>query len=79
MSAAFDVRTGDGLRHALRRISSARSWEVPAGYELLSEMRRRAVRNAARVCSTTGAVADRGLADDVLSARGSCCVGTPRR
>jgi hypothetical protein len=68
MSAAFDVGTDDGLRHALRRIDAAGSWEVPAGYELLSEMRRRAVRNAARVCSTTGAVPDRGLADDVLSA-----------
>ena len=68
MSAAFDVRTDEGLRHVLRCVDAARSWEVPAGYQLLSEIRRRAVRTAARVSSTTGAAADRGLADDVLSA-----------
>ena len=68
MSAAFDVCTDEGLRHALRRVEAARSWEVLAGYQLLSEARRRAVRTAARVSSTTGAAADRGLVDDVLSA-----------
>jgi len=68
MSTPIDVRTDDGLRHALRHVDGARSWEIPAGYELLTEIRRRAVRNAARVSSTTGTAADRGLADDVLSA-----------
>ncbi len=68
MNTAFDVRTDDGLRHALRQVDRARSWDVPAGQELLSEIRRHAVRNAARVRATTGAAADRGLADDVLTA-----------
>jgi hypothetical protein len=68
MNTAFDVRTDDGLRQALRQVDRARSWDVPAGQELLSEIRRHAVRNAARVCATTGAAADRGLADDVLTA-----------
>jgi len=68
MSAAIDVRTDGGLRHALRRIDAESSWEGPVGHALLSEIRRRAVRNAARVSSMTGAVADRGLVDDVVSA-----------
>ena len=68
MSAAIDVGTDDGLRHALRQIDRARSWDLPVGRELLTEIRRHAVRNAARVSATTGAAADRGLADDVLSA-----------
>ena len=68
MSAAFDVRTDEGLRHALRQVDRAGSWDVPAGRELLTEVRRHAVRNAARVSATTGVVADRGLVDDVLTA-----------
>jgi len=67
MSAAIDVGTNDGLRHALRRIQAAASWEGPVGHALLSEIRRRAVRNAARVSSMTGAAADRGLVDDVVT------------
>jgi len=68
VSAAIDVRTDDGLRRALHHVDRARSWETPAGHEVLSEIRRHAVRNAARVSASTGAAADRGLADDVLTA-----------
>ena len=68
MSTAIDVRTDDGLRQVLRQVDFAGSWDIPAGRALLTEIRRHAVRNAARVSATTGAVADRGLADDVLAA-----------
>jgi hypothetical protein len=44
------------------------SWDQPAGQRLLAEIRRRAVRNAAHVATSTGAAMGRELVDDVLPA-----------
>jgi hypothetical protein len=63
-----DPSTDDGLRHMVRVVRRSNSWEHPAGQRLLAEIRRRAVRNAAHVASSTGAAMGRGLVDDVLLA-----------
>ena len=68
MSDAEDVRTDEGLRQALRDVGHAVSWDVPAGQDLLAEIRRRAVRNAAHVAHAVEMSADRGLVDDVVTA-----------
>jgi len=65
---AVDPRTDEGLRGALRSVVWSGSWDTPEGHRLLTEARRRAVRNAAHVASATGAVMGRGLVDDVLLA-----------
>jgi hypothetical protein len=67
-SAALDLRTDEGLRHAVRAVGHSDSWDQPAGRRLLAELRRRAVRNAAHVAAATGAAMGRGLVDDVLLA-----------
>ena len=63
-----DPSTDDGLRHMVHVVQRSNSWEHPVGQRLLAEIRRRAVRNAAHVTSSTGAAMGRGLVDDVLLA-----------
>lgn len=60
--------TDDGLRQALREVVSGGSWDGPAGRRLLRAIRDRAVRNAAHVAAATGALCDRSLVDDVVTA-----------
>jgi hypothetical protein len=63
-----DPRTDEGLRDAVRSVERSGSWETHAGQQLLAEIRRRAVRNAAHVAAASRAVMGRGLVDDVLLA-----------
>jgi hypothetical protein len=63
-----DPRTDKGLRGALRSVQRSGTWETPESHRLLAEVRRRAVRNAAHVASSTGVPMSRGLVDDVLLA-----------
>jgi hypothetical protein len=65
---AEDVQSDEGLRQALRDVGHAASWDVPAGRDLLAEIRRRAVRNAAHVARAVEVSTDRGLVDDVVTA-----------
>jgi hypothetical protein len=65
---AVDPRTDEGLRDAVRSVERSGSWETHAGQQLLVEVRRRAVRNAAHVAAATRATMGRGLVDDVLLA-----------
>jgi hypothetical protein len=65
---AVELRTDEGLRDVLRSVQRSDSWETPAGQQLLAEIRRRAVRNAAHVAAVTSAAMGRGLVDDVLLA-----------
>jgi hypothetical protein len=58
----------DGLRRALRDVTDAGSWDVPAGRQLLRAIRDRAVRNAAHVAAATGVRCDRDLVGDVVTA-----------
>jgi hypothetical protein len=67
-SDGLDPRTDEGLRQAVRAVARSGSWDQPAGRRLLAEIRRRAVRNAAHVATSTGAAMGRGLIDDVLLA-----------
>lgn len=63
-----DLRTDDRLRQVLGVIVRADSWDVAAAHALLTEICRRAARNAKHVASTSGVALDRGLVDDVLLA-----------
>lgn len=63
-----DVQSDDALRHAARESSGPGWWDTPTGTNLLGEIRRRAIRNPARVGSTTGIPVDRNLVDDVVMA-----------
>jgi hypothetical protein len=67
-SAALDLHTDNGLRQAVRAVGHSDSWDQPAGQQLLAEIRRRAVRNAAHVAAATRAAMGRGMVDDVLLA-----------
>ena len=67
-SDGLDLRTEEGMRHAVRAISQSGSWDQAAGRRLLAEIRRRAARNAAHVATATGVAMERGLVDDVLLA-----------
>jgi hypothetical protein len=68
VTEVLDMRTDDGLRRVLREVTSAGSWDGPAGRRLLRAVRDRAVRNAAHVAGATGARYDRNLVDDVVTA-----------
>ena len=68
MSHAKDVQTDEGLRHALRNVRRAASWDILAGHSLLAEIRRRAVRNAAHVARAAEVSTDRRLVDVVVTA-----------
>lgn len=63
-----DPHTDEGLRQVVRAIGQSGSWDQPAGRRLLAEIRRRAVRNAARLAASTGMATSRGLVDDVMLA-----------
>lgn len=65
---AVDVSTDDGLRHVLGRHSGSAWWDNRLGTAVLTEIRRRAVRNAAHIAATTDTVANRDLVDDVVAA-----------
>lgn len=51
-SDGLDPRTHEGLQ-AVRAIGPSGSWDQPAGLRLLTEIRRRAVRNAAHIATST--------------------------
>ena len=68
VGSTVDLATEEGLRQALRELQRTGSWVGPAGHSLLTEIRRRAVRNAAHVAAAAGVTTDRGLVDDVSTA-----------
>lgn len=67
-SASADVHTDEGLRRLLDGRQRSDWWNTAPGQQLLAEIRRRAVRNAAHIAARTDTAADRDLVDDVVSA-----------
>lgn len=64
---SLDIHTDDGLRRMLDRQTGSDWWDTQPGRHLLTEIRHRAVRNAAHIASSTGVATDRDLVDDVVA------------
>jgi hypothetical protein len=68
MTGSADLGADDGLRQALREVVAAGTWDLPAGRQLLVEIRNRAVRHASNLGVVTRERCDRALVDDLVSA-----------
>jgi hypothetical protein len=62
-----DVRTDEGLRAAVREVARCASWEIPAGWRLLTELRVRSARRAAAVSRRVSVDLSVELVDDMMS------------
>jgi len=62
-----DVRTDEGLRAAVREVTRCASWEIPAGRQLLTELRVRSARRATAVSRRVSVDLSVALVDDMTS------------